>query len=174
MNFDTVSGLIAELTLLRFFPSEPNARLALVRMIGEMAHDENEVRWLVHRILALFNDWPGPLVIRQIFCSRFVPRDGMDVFSTLEYLDGVPPEHAIEAPAPLQLPDGHVASIDPELERAVRELAAAKDLNNPRSGHVHPVPVDTTSPPITEQDIENAVNENREKQALAEFKGDVQ
>lgn len=174
LDFHEVNEMLSGLTLLRYYPAEDGARLALAELVARMATTKEQIHWLVQRVLSLHNEWPGPLVLRQIFCSRFPPRDGVDVFSTAEFPEGVPAEHQIEAPAPLQLPDGHVASVDPELERAVCELAAAKDLNNPHSGHVHPVPVDTNVVPITEQDIENAVKENREKQALAEFKGDVQ
>jgi hypothetical protein len=174
MDVHNVADLTAELLVLRFFPSDDAARLGIVLLIGRMAHNEDQVRWLVRRTLDLYNEWPGPLVLRQIFCSRFPPEDGQDVFSTGAFPDGVPLEFPVEQPAPLLLPAGQVASVDPELERAVCELAVAKDLNGPRNGHVHPVPVDTNAIPITEQDIENAVEKNRQAQALAEFKGDVQ
>jgi hypothetical protein len=173
LDFHEVNEMLSGLTLLRYYPAEDGARLALAELVAHMATTKEQIHWLVQRVLSLHNEWPGPLVLRQIFCSRFPPRDGLDIFSTAEFPDGIPVEQ-IEQPAPLQLPDGHVASIDPELERAVRELAAAKDLNGLRTRHVHPVPVDTNAVPITEQDIENAVEKNRQAQALSEFKGDVQ
>ena len=126
LDLDVVARLCAELSILRFFPTDGPAQLGVMLLIGRMANTEDEVRWLVHRTLALYNEWPGPMELRAIFCSRFTPKDGYKAYSAV-YPFGIPSEKQIEQPAPLQLPDGHVASIDPELERAVRELAAAKD-----------------------------------------------
>jgi hypothetical protein len=100
MNFERVAELCAELTLLRFFPSDESARLAIVRMVGEMAANEEQVRWLVRRTLDLWNEWPGPLELRAVFCSRFKPRDGKNAYSE-RFTNGIP---AAE-PSTLLLPE---------------------------------------------------------------------
>jgi hypothetical protein len=95
MNFERVAELVAELTLLRFFPSDESARLAIVRMVGQMAETEEQVRWLVRRTLDLHNEWPGPLELRAVFCSRFRPKDGKNAYS--EMFPGGFPEPAVPA-----------------------------------------------------------------------------
>lgn len=89
MNFERVAELAAELTMLRYFPPDESARLAIVRMIGEMAENEDQVRWLVRRTLDLWNEWPGPLELRAVFCSRFKPKDGKNAYSE-RFVNGIP------------------------------------------------------------------------------------
>jgi hypothetical protein len=124
-----VLELLGGLTLLNFFPSDVGSRLELAKLVGRMAASEDQVEWLVHRTLGLCNEWPGPLVLRQIFCARFRPQDGIEAGSTAAFPDGPPPERRIEAPSYAQLPPGRKVSADPELDRLVCELARGKDLN---------------------------------------------
>lgn len=158
MDYEAVRDLISDLTVMLFFPSEPAARVALIRMVGEMAENEDQVRWLVQRMTSgLYNEWPGPGELRAVFCSRFRPRDGLTAYSSV-YPDGIPSERPA-APPLLALPPGHVASIDPELEHAVREVAAAKDLNRPRLIRGPSIPVDLDFKPVTQADIDRAIEE---------------
>jgi hypothetical protein len=90
MNFERVAELVAELTSLRYFPSDESARLAIVRMIGEMAENEDQVEWLVRRVPDLYNEWPGPLELRALFCSRLKPKDGKHAYSKI-FPKGFPP-----------------------------------------------------------------------------------
>lgn len=124
MNFDTVADIIADLSILRFFPNEPAARLAIVRMAGEMADNEEQVRWLVRRTLNLHNEWPGPLEFRAVFCSKFRPRDGIEKHSEI-YPDGIPSEK----PAVPSLPSG---AVNPRIANIVHELAEVKSLPAPK------------------------------------------
>ena len=78
-----IAGLCADLTMLKFFPSDDEARLGIVLMIGRMAEKEEQVRWLVQRVLALYNEWPGPGEVRAVYCSRFRPEDGITAYSTV-------------------------------------------------------------------------------------------
>lgn len=128
MNPEVIAELCGELTLLRFFPGDQCARTALFLLVGRMCSNEDQVRWLVQRTLALCNEWPGPLVFRQILCSKFRPADGINAGSTEAFPEGVPSERRIDSPARIPLPPGHVASADKELDDAVRELAQWKRL----------------------------------------------
>jgi hypothetical protein len=129
LDFDTVNGLLSELTLLKFFPSETPARIALAKLVAGMASTHEQVEWLVTRTLSLCNEWPGPKVLRQIFCSKFKPADGISVGPTEMFPDGLPPERPIQPPARPALPPGHVATFDAVLDKAVWEAAAEKDIN---------------------------------------------
>ena len=172
MNPVIVAELVAELTLLRFFPADEDGRAALVKLVGRMCSNEDQVCWLVERVLSKCNEWPGPLVLRQILCSRFKPADGIEAGGTAMFPDGIPSEKQIEAPALLALPPGHVATLDLQFENAVRLLAEAKDLNRVRGPvKVQEVPTNPNYKPITQADIEKAVQENQDKRARAELLG---
>ncbi len=76
MNFDTVASLIDRLGTLKFFPSSPAVRLALVELMGDLTDDEDKVRWLVGE-LRLLPEWPGEFGVRKLFTSKFRPKDGI-------------------------------------------------------------------------------------------------
>jgi hypothetical protein len=125
MNFDTVNGLIASLGTIRYFPSDPPVRLALVELMSELTDDEDAVRWLVKRARQVFKEWPGEYELRALFCSRFTPKDRYEVVS-YEYSHG--PTNLRPGPVPdlPALPPGHVASADPELDAHIRALTVRK------------------------------------------------
>lgn len=94
---------IAKLTLMKFFPVDPQARTALVQLICGMAQTNEQVEWLVRRALTLFNEWPGPRELRALYCSKFRPADGAEANSALypshEYGGGFPSELPRQMPA---------------------------------------------------------------------------
>lgn len=133
VKFEDVARIAGELTALRFFPGDSEGRLGIMKLIGRMATNEEQVRWLVRRTMDLFDEWPGPRTLRLIFCKRFKPADGIDICGTCEhYPDGIPSEKRLEAPI-LALPSGVKASADPKMESAVRKLAQAKSMPRPLS-----------------------------------------
>lgn len=172
MNPETIAEICSELTLLRFFPGEQGARTALFLLVGRMCSNEDQVRWLVRRTLALCNEWPGPLVFRQILASKFKPADGISPGCSEMFPDGVPSEKQIEAPALLALPPGHVATVDPGYDRSIRLLAASKDLNRALRPVPAEVPTNPDFKPITQSDINRAVDELHERRARQEL-GDL-
>ena len=137
LNFETTLDKLGALTLLRYFPSDPGARLDLAKLVARMAATDEQVDWLVQRTLNTCNEWPGPLVLRQILCSKFKAADGIDVSCTSMFPDGVPSSKAPGAWQPAALPPGCVVSTDRELDTSIRSLAAAKDLNRPRLALPH-------------------------------------
>lgn len=174
MNPLVVAGLCAELTLLRFFPADENGRAALIALVGCMCSNEDQVRWLVQRTLALCNEWPGPVGLRQILCSKFKPADGIEAGSTSLFPDGPPSEKQIETPALIALPSGHVATVDAGYDKSIRALAITKDLNRVHGpAPVQEVPTNLHFKPITQADIDKAIDELREKRARAELLPEV-
>lgn len=127
MDFDRVAKAVASLKLMKFFPGDEDACLALVTDLGEMAQTEEQVEWLVRRVRNLYSEWPGIHELRAVFCSRFKPKDGINAYST-QFLDGVPPERPTIQPARIALPPGRLTA-DDELEAGVRDLANRKKLN---------------------------------------------
>ncbi len=158
LDFEKVLDMLGGLTLLKFFPADVAARLELAKLVGRMAANEAQVEWLVQRLLAVCNEWPGPLVLRQIFCGKFKPQDGIEAGSTGMFPDG-PPSERIESPAlPMGLPPGHIVSSDKHIDDSVRELAVVKDLNNRLvNGKSDPLN------PITQADVDKAVAALMEK-----------
>ena len=179
MDPKKVLDLLGGLTLLKFFPSESAARLELVNLVLRMAATYEQIEWLVTRTIAVCNEWPGPLVLRQIFCSKFKPRDGIEAGSTSTFPDGLPPERPIQAPAMRALPAGHTATLDAGLEKGLQVVAAAKTLEvaayAPNYAHLeelrrarlrrqHREVMDAMGlKPITQADIDRAVEEARAK-----------
>ncbi len=184
LDCEQVLDMLAGLTLLKYFPADPGARLELAKMVAGMATSESQVEWLTGRVLALCNEWPGPRVMRQIFCSKFTPRDGIDISYSGMFPEGVPSERGL-LPAPellaLALPPGHQFTTDPELEAeaasavenmpriparrplSVRAEKFARELEEILTGpQDRPLPPSPTNPnyqPITQEDIQQAVLE---------------
>src|ERR1019366_8314517 len=169
MNPETVAKLCGELTLLRFFPSDEDAKTCLFLLVGRMCSNEDQVRWLVQRTMAICNEWPGPVGLRQVLCSKFKPADGIEAGSTAMFPDGPPSERRIDPPALLALPPGHVVSMDRHLDNAVKMLADIKDMNRVvrRNAPIQEIPTHTDFKPITQADVDKAVDELHEKRARA-------
>jgi hypothetical protein len=83
VNVEQAVEQIAALVLLKFFPQDAAAQAALVKLICGMAHNNEQIAWLVERALALYNEWPGPMELRALFYTRWTPRDGVTAYSTV-------------------------------------------------------------------------------------------
>lgn len=135
MNPETVLKMVAELAILKFFPTNnSDVLLALARLVSNMCHDESEVRWLIDQMTGgKYSEWPGPEAMRVEFCARFRPKDG---FVRAKHSGGVEGNYSfqleptqqwpprIEAAPLLALPEGTV-SADPTLCAIVSVLAEA-------------------------------------------------
>lgn len=143
MNFEKITEIAMEMTLLPFFPSEPAARLAIVRMIGAMAQDEAQVRWLIGVMTSgAFAKWEGPAELRAVFCMKFRPKDGIEAVSSV-YPDGMsreqlnPGKRLEIAAQPVRLLVGDVLAEAPELAEPLT-LAVRNTSLAVRVGHVEP------------------------------------
>ena len=186
LDFEKVLDLLDGLILLKFYPSEPAGRLAIAKLVGQMATTHEQVEWLVTRTVQLCNEWPGPLALRQIFCRKYKPADGIEVTCTELFPDGVPYERPIQPPAMKPLPPGHVATVDAGLDKAVQKVAAEKDLNSlapytppPDDAHLEElrrarlrrhhreIMEEMGLKGVTQEDIDRAVEEARKKRDSA-------
>jgi len=132
MNPARVLSMLAELRILKFFPAEKEMLTALLRLVGNMCRTEDEVRWLVDRMTngSLYSEWPGPQEMRACFCSRFPPKDNINMDSTI-YVDGIPSERdqkQIAAPELPALPPGAMVTADAVLDAAVAQAAQEKQM----------------------------------------------
>lgn len=185
----TETGLtkaIATLSLMKFFPSDPYTRTALIELLAEMCHTDEQAIWLAKRTVQLHNEWPGAHELRATLCSKFRPRDGIEVYSAI-YPGGVPSEtgRLENAPALMlesgvmpvsrQLPAGHVASADPEAEDLIGKLVESSAMPALRRLDADGKRVDAelrrlyheapeTHPPTTATITGKQVDEAREKE----------
>lgn len=184
-----MAEIVGELTVMRFFPADETGRLALVKLIGRMTDSDpeerkNQTRWLVKRMLELYNDWPGPIELRAVFCSRFKPKDGVNAYSKV-FPAGLPQTRrdlpGLDAPALKALPPGAVASADETLDAAVKVIAEAKQMSSARNvpanrfakelERILTAPVDREALPlptpqsITQTDIDREVSLLRSRKA---------
>lgn len=64
---------ISELALLKYFPRDEFAQTALVRSICERAETNQQIDWLVARVVELYDEWPGPHTVMKLFDSPMMP-----------------------------------------------------------------------------------------------------
>jgi len=144
MNVQRVLKTLAGLAMLKFFPANNEAVLeGLARLVVGMCENEQQVEWLVDRMTSgLYQEWPGPLEMRAVYCSRYKPKDGLNAYSQV-YPDGIPMSKEGKlrqiAGAELKaLPPGHVASSDEHMEVALRIAARTNSLTCPLGGPATP------------------------------------
>jgi len=133
LNFAEMSAIVGKLGgTMKFFPGDVDARMGIVEAIGEMASDLDQVRWLAKWLPKRYQEWPGMHEVRALFCTKFKPRDGVEVYSTV-YLDGIPSERETEPLAlksgARQIEAGEPVSADPELALVVINLVQHNTMN---------------------------------------------
>jgi hypothetical protein len=128
MRWEDTAELAGEMTSLKFFPTDMDGRIAIMKLLGAMAKNQDQVRWLVGRMLTLFDEWPGPRTLRIVFCAKFKPEDGIDIRGVCPaYPDGIPPEKPIPAESfPKRLQS---VTADPQLNGSIIKL-----LSRPQNG----------------------------------------
>ncbi len=93
MNVARAAEIIGELSMLKFFPTDKIGRTMIVKLACKMAASEEQIRWLVDRMIVLYDEWPGPKEMRACFCSKFRPADGIEANTDVYFLsDGIPSE----------------------------------------------------------------------------------
>lgn len=172
MNFQIVMQLIGRWGgTLNYFPGDPDARIGIAEEIVSMASAEEQVRWLVSRLPKLFKDWPAMHEVRAVFCSKFRPKDGYEVYSAI-YIDGIPTEKeelpAIAAATMKSLPAGEPVSAARSLATTIGDLARAKSMANagrPVSVREIPIKAPGFKGTITADQIEAEAQRLREAKA---------
>lgn len=164
-----------------FFPADSGARMAIGDELRSMCAGVQEAAWLATRMRRLYTRWPGTLDMRHVYCSRYLPWDGLRAIGESEvYPDGIPVEReqrpALPAPAVKALPPGHSVSADPLREAAVDKLAIAKDLSRissrmPSRMRAPQLPVVNVPPEkrITQADIDREVEKLLQARAKQEL-----
>ncbi len=143
---------VADLSLIKFFPGEPDFRAALSMALTKICATDAELDRVVQKYTLCFSEWQGIHELRACASSMFKPADGVEVDSIavnkvgrLIYPEGLPAFAELRNPALAAIPAAarrldlpavkqieaaeHLHSaeftVDPELEKLVRETAAA-------------------------------------------------
>ncbi|HVY93999.1 MAG TPA: hypothetical protein VHA14_14660 [Bryobacteraceae bacterium] len=74
---------VGDLAALKYFPSDEGARVALMELLDRMVSTPEQLRWLVRTLIDRVGEYPGPAEIRAVFCTRFRPKDSVEVWSAL-------------------------------------------------------------------------------------------
>lgn len=73
-----IAAALADMAMLKYFPSDELTRASIARLIQRMASTPAQVAELSRRVLAHYNEWPGPLELRGVFCTFAPPADGVE------------------------------------------------------------------------------------------------
>jgi hypothetical protein len=66
------------LSVCRYFPAEEIPRAVIVKLLGNMVGDVNELDWLVSEMINQVGEWRGPVELRRLFLQRYAAADGVD------------------------------------------------------------------------------------------------
>lgn len=117
-----ISCAVAELSILKFFPSDPAARTAIMRLLERMVPRGRVdcLEWLISTMVDRVGVWNGPVELRGVFCTRFKPADGVEATCT-STLGFTPEEMEMKAKVP-ELPQGEARRllVDVSKELVVR------------------------------------------------------
>lgn len=64
--------------LLRYFPGDAGGQTEAMRLLAKMVPHYEALRWLVDTLINSVNDWPGPVEVRGLLCTRYKPADGVE------------------------------------------------------------------------------------------------
>ncbi len=149
-----VKEAIDTMAMLRFFPADGTP---VADLLSQMCSNDDQVRWLARRAVALYNEWPGPRELRAVLCSRFKPADGVEAISGVDAQGNpyfpdcvIPSERQIETPTIPALPPGHRFTADRLLEAALSD--AVKTIATPKPAKAPP-PLPPGMNPVTEDDV---------------------
>lgn len=75
---NAIMNAMADMAMLRYFPADEFTRASIMRLIRRMATRPEDVAELARRVLAHYNEWPGPLELRGVLCTFAKPADGIE------------------------------------------------------------------------------------------------
>lgn len=180
LTADEISLAVEGLSGMPWFPHEEGARTMIADAIARLCSNSQACFELVRLMVDRYQNWPGVREMRICYCAVIgLPLSGEDLHLAVSefYPDGFGPV-VPKGPATLALPPGHVVSADRQLDDSIQALAVAKDIDpetRRRAALLRPwraaaeVPTNPDFKPVTQADIDKAVDELREKRARAEL-----
>ena len=80
---DDLLDAVADLSTMKFFPSDPGARVSICRSLAKMMPHYEALRWTIDRLVAMPIPWPGIGELRRLLCTKYGPADGLTAASSL-------------------------------------------------------------------------------------------
>jgi hypothetical protein len=174
-----------------FYPPERLVRMKIADELRCLCRDYEEMDWLVTKMIRIFTKWPKIPALRQVFFTRYLPLDGIKPIGICEamleaYPDGIPVDH-IEAPAA-----GNFKAIaPPEFAATIKQITEMFSMDAPPAPKATPPkarrapekperktkefpdrPSNPNFKPITQADIDRAVEKLRETRGRRELYGE--
>jgi len=121
-----VEGLCENLA---YAPKTEVGKAIITNALLSMCSTQEQAAWTVQRACMLYTKWSGCLLpgLRQIVCSKYPTKDGINLSHSEGYPEGIPPEHPPRrVPASPALSSGHVASVRQNVDTVVQEPEEAK------------------------------------------------
>ena len=128
-------------SLVRYFPANEIGQQLVMELVRSMVSNDRDTAmkqldWLTSQMVNTVGEWQGAKELRGVFCSRFQPRDGVEVDSTHPAFNAAAGEaksieqerrSLSEAKRRLMLAPGDVTA-DYELNAQIKALAERKKL----------------------------------------------
>jgi hypothetical protein len=91
MNPDTIAKAVKRLGIIRFFPVDADARLEVMEQIRRLVGNgelfgtapEQRLTWLIDTAVTHMREWGGLPELRGLYCTRWKPADGIEMYSSL-------------------------------------------------------------------------------------------
>lgn len=188
LTADEISGAVEGLSAIPWFPKEEGARTMIADAIARLCSDSRSCFELVRRMVDGYKGWPGVREMRICYCALVgLPLSGEDLHSAISeyYPEGFGGPIVSTAPR-LVLPAGATPA-ERTLDDAAWRASLEKDLTTIAPQREYTVdPVKTLEDrkeflrqqhrelmsqikPITQADVDRAVEDLREKRARAEL-----
>lgn len=78
-----LNAAIANLSMLRFFPPDEATRAAIQALLVRICPHRESLLWLVDEFVNRIGEWRGPLELRAILATRWLPADGISANSQI-------------------------------------------------------------------------------------------
>ena len=139
-----IANVVAEwAALLRYFPQDEISKAAIMRFVDSLVNNAKELAWLRDSMINRVGEWSGSKELRGIFCSKFRPKDGIEIDSThadFSPVSGEARSAQLEPPKEQRLIAGaqlkELFAEAPELSVRFKQAAATKKIGKVRKSDV--------------------------------------
>lgn len=131
-----IANVVAEWSaLLRYFPQDEISKASIMLAVDRLVSTPEELAWLREAMISKVGEWQGAKQLREVFCCRYRPKDGIEVdpeepvFTAGEIAQArrlaiAPPENRL-------LPAGTELWKEGEAEERIRAAAERKRVRKP-------------------------------------------
>ena len=74
---------IEDLSMCEFFPSDPGAQSAIMRLLAKICPSREALQWLVSTFVNRIGKWHGPTELRAVLATKYRPNDGIEAYSAI-------------------------------------------------------------------------------------------